>query len=123
MIGPPAFEIASQDPGVLALLGTGPVRFWTFGKAPQNETRPYAVFQTVYGTPDNSLACLPKEDNWGVQIDCYAKSVTDARNVAEALRDAFETTRNYVVSWNGEDWEQNTGLWRISFTVEFWTTR
>lgn len=120
---PQVFQIAAADAGVTGVLGSNPVRFWPFGKAPQNETRPYAVHQLVYGNPDNSLSCTPSVDLFGIQIDAYAKSVTDARNVAEALRDAFEATYNHVVSWNGEDWEQATGLYRVSFTVEFWTER
>lgn len=120
---PPAFSIAAANAGVTAVLGSNPVRFYPFGKAPQNETRPYAIQQLIYGNPDNSLSCVPSIDNFGVQIDCYAKTVTDARNVAAALRDAFEETYNHIVSWNGEDWEVSTGLYRVSFTVEFWTDR
>lgn len=122
-MGPPVFTIAAANLGVTNVLGSNPVRFWPFGKAPQNEARPYAVYQIVYGTPDNSLACQPSIDNWGVQIDAYAKTVTDARNVAAALRDAFELTYNYVTAWNGEDWEVSTGLFRVSMTIEFWTER
>jgi hypothetical protein len=94
-----------------------------FGYAPQNEVRPYAVWQVVYGNPDNSLSCVPKEDLYGVQFDCYAKTASDAREVAEVLRDAYEASYNPVTAWNGEDWEPATGLWRVSFIVEFWTRR
>lgn len=121
---PPAFAIAAADPAVDALLTSGgKTRFWPFGHAPQDEVRPYAVWQTVYGNPVNSLACLPSEDLYGVQVDAYAKDPDDARAVAEVLRNAFEASYNHVVSYNGEDWEAATGLWRVSFTVEFWTER
>lgn len=120
---PPVFQVAAEDPGVTALLGTNPVRFWPFGRAPQNEVRPYAFHQLVYGNPDNSLSCIPTEDLFGIQIDAYAKTVSDARNVAQALRDAFEAQHHPITSFNGEDWEQSTGLYRVSFTVEFWTER
>ena len=43
-------------------------------------------------------------------------------DVAEALREAMEPA-GYVVALNGEMWEQNTGLYRVSFTVEFWQDR
>ena len=120
---PPVFTIAAQSPAVTAVLGSHPVRYYPFGKVPQNETRPYAVWQVVYGAPDNSLSCVPTEDSYGVQVDAYAKTATDAREVAAALRDAFEESFNHVVSWNGEFWESATGLYRVSFTAEFWTTR
>lgn len=119
---PPVYQIASQSAGVLAVLGTPP-RFTPFGKIRQDVSKPYAVWQTVYGNPDNSLSCIPTEDLFGVQVDCYAKEATDARNVAEALRDAFESSYNPVTAWNGEFWETATGLYRVSFTAEFWTTR
>lgn len=71
---------------VLAVLGTNPTRLWPFGRAPQNEARPYAVHQLVYGTPDNSLSCVPTEDNFGIQIDAYAKTVTAARRCRSPAR-------------------------------------
>jgi hypothetical protein len=121
---PPVFEIAAASPGVVSLLGAAPgTRLWPFGHAQQSQARPYAIWQTVYGNPDNSLSCVPSEDLYGVQVDCYAKTATDARSVAGALRDAYEATYNHVTAWNGEDWDQSTGLYRVSFTVEFWTER
>ena len=119
---PDVFNIAKQSSAVTGVLGNPP-RFYPFGQARQNEPRPYAVWQVVYGNPDNSLSCIPKEDMTGCQIDAYAKTPTDAREVAAALRDAFEETYNHVVSFNGEFWEANTGLYRVSFTAEFWTVR
>lgn len=127
---PPVYQIAKDSAAVTALLGNPP-RLFLFGHAQQSTARPYAVWQLVYGSPDNSLSCVPTEDNYGVQFDCYAGKVGGsssdgaslARDVAAALRDAYEETYNHVVSWNGEFWEQVTGLYRVSFTVEFWTER
>jgi hypothetical protein len=120
---PDIFQIAAGNTAVTALLGTTPAtRFWPFGNAPQDETRPYAVHQLVYGSPVNTLGCVPGADNFGVQVDVYAKTVSAARSVTEALRDAFEL-HGHIVAWNGEFWEPATGLFRISFTVEFWTDR
>ena len=124
---PPVFEIAKQSAAVLALLGSNPTRLWPFAIAPQKGSPgygvPYAVHQLVYGTPVNTLSCIPRADNFGIQIDVYAKTATDAREGAAALRDAYEASHNPVVAWNGEDWEQATGLYRVSFTVEFWPDR
>lgn len=122
-MNPPVFSIAVASPAVLAVLGSAPTRLWPFGQAPQNEARPYAVWQIVAGAPGNSLSCIPKEDLFTVQFDAYAKAVSGARAVAEVLRDAYEASYNPVTSWNGEDWEQATGLWRVSFSVDFWTRR
>ena len=127
---PPAYQIASANAAVTALLGTPP-RLYLAGHAKQNTIRPYATWQIIYGNPDNSLSCVPSEDNYGVKFDSYAGRVGGtpsdgaslAREVAAALRDAYEATYNQVVAWNGEFWEQATGLYRVSFTVEFWTER
>lgn len=122
MAYPPVFTLATGSTAVTSLLGTSPTRFWPFGIAVQDTSRPYAVHQLIYGTPENSLSCPANIDMLGIQFDSYAKSVTAARNVAEALREAMEPA-GYVVALNGEMWEQNTGLYRVSFTVEFWQDR
>jgi hypothetical protein len=118
----PIFQICAAYPPLVAVLGDDPVRFWPFGEAPQNETRPYAVWQTMYGEPDNHLNQRPLLDRWGIQVDAYAKTASAARGVAEVIRDAIEDDC-YVVSWNGEFKDVPTGLFRYSFTVEFMTTR
>lgn len=124
---PPVFSIATASTAVTNTLGSSPTRLWPFGKAPQPGAPgygvPYAVHQLVYGSPDNSLSCVPSEDNFGIQLDVYATDAEGARGAAATLRDAFEESFNHVIAWNGEDWEKDTGLYRLSFTVEFWTQR
>lgn len=128
----PVFEIAKDSAGVIALLktGTGPVRFFPFGEAPQAVAKPYAVFQTAYGSPDNVLSCQPSMDTWGVQVDAYATTVKQSRDVAQALINAFELagisdpdTAVQVVNYNGEFIDEDTNLRRFSFTVEFMAQR
>jgi hypothetical protein len=119
---PDIFTDAAVDARVQELLGSEPVRFWPFSYAPQNEQRPYALHQLVYGTPENTLACAPDIDQFGVQVDAYARTVTEARSVAEALRDALENVC-HLVAYNGEGWEIDTGLYRVGLTFEYWTKR
>lgn len=123
---PPIFTYATASTAVTTLLGSTPTRFWPFGSAPQKGQpgygEPYAVWQLVYGNPANYLGNLPDSDNTGIQVDAYATTVTQARNVMTALRDAFEP-HGYVVAYNGEDRDAPSGLYRASFTVEFWTDR
>lgn len=124
---PPIFPIASSSPHVVSLLGSSPVRFYPFSRAPgPNEpgyAKPYAVHQMVYGTPENTLSCQPDIDMAGLQIDVYADSAESAREVSDALRDAIEGANNHVVSYNGEEIETETGLYRVGFTAEFWSYR
>lgn len=122
-MNPDLFTIATASPAVLALLGSNPTRLWPAGRAPQNQARPYAVHQVIYGTPENSLSCPATLDNVGIQVDAYAPELGDARAVARALRDAIETAGFHVVALNGETWEANTGLYRVSFTAELWVTQ
>jgi hypothetical protein len=121
-VNAPIFALVAAAPAATALLGTSPVRFFLFGEAPQTVTKPYAVWQTVYGSPENKLDGAPDNDRWGVQVDVYADSASGARAVAEAIRDAVEPEA-YVVSWNGEFREPDTRLYRYSFTTEFLTPR
>jgi hypothetical protein len=123
---PAIFEIVTASSGVTALLGTNPTRFWSFGAAPRTEAgvapKPYAVWQLVYGSPENTLSCVPASDRFGVQVDAYARTAVQARAIARALRDALETSA-YVVAYNGEDYEPDTELYRYGFTTEFMTDR
>jgi hypothetical protein len=129
---PPIFAIASADSSVQAIIGGGgpddPVRLWPFAEAPRDEQGnvahgvPYAVWQLITGTPANYLGNTPDVDTYGVQIDCYSESVSVSRELAQALRDCLEP-HGYVTSWNGEWRDQPTGLFRITFSMEFITTR
>lgn len=119
---PPIFQLVSASAAVKALIGTSPVRFYLFGEATQATPKPYAVWQMVYGSPENYLAQLPDIDNLGVQIDSYATTASGARAVTAAIRDALEPAA-YVVNWRGEEKDVPTGLYRSSFDVEFWTPR
>jgi hypothetical protein len=129
---PPAFSIAASDNSVKALLGPGtagnPVRFWAFGEAPRDAQgnpaggTPYAVWQIITGSAENYIDKIPDIDSHSIQIDCYSNSFSNSRDVAKALRDAMEP-HAYVTAWNGEFRDQPTGLYRVSFTMEFLTPR
>lgn len=125
---PPIAQIAQADADVRAVLktGNGPVRFWPFADAPQKGNPgyglPYAVFQTVTGTPENYLGERPDIDSMTEQVDVYAATVASARAVAQALRDAFEGVA-HITAWRGESVDPDTDLRRFSFDVEFWTPR
>jgi hypothetical protein len=121
----PIYALAAASSTVVGLLktGTGPLRFYLFGEADQKTERPYAVWQTVGGSPENYINQRPDSDDWSTQVDVYAKdSATQARNIAYALIDAFEGSA-YVTSYNGEYREAETRLYRFSFTVDWITHR
>lgn len=120
---PDIFQYVSASAAVRTLLGTSPVRFWPFGMSPQKGQAgygvPYSVWQMPYGTPENYLNQLPDIDNLGAQIDVYGETSASARAAAVAIRDSVEPF-GHVVSYNGEEKDSATGLYRVGFTVEFW---
>lgn len=118
----PVYQLATASPDVLALLGTTPTRFYPFGEAEEGVETPYAVWQLVYGSPYNLLGDAPREDSFGIQIDCYADTGDDASELSDALRESFEGD-GYVVAFNGEWREADTRLFRVSFTVAFISAR
>lgn len=77
----------------------------------------------MYGTPENTLSCVPDTDHVGIQIDAYGKTATEARNVADAIRNAIEASQNIIASYNGEGKDDPTGLYRVTFTADFWVDR
>ncbi len=119
---PPIFATAAADAAVTALIGSSPVRFFPAGEAPQDVARPYATWQIVSGTPENYLDKAPDIDRFTVQVDVWAQTVTSARNVAAALRDAFEPEA-HVVAWRGEDVDATTSNHRYSFDIDWFVSR
>lgn len=124
IVSPPIFARANADATVRSLLKAagGALRFYLFGEADQKTVRPYAVWQTVGGSPENYINQTPDADDWATQVDVYALTPESARQIAFALIGAFEPAA-YVTSYNGEYREAETRLYRFSFTVDWITHR
>lgn len=118
---PPVYRLVRDDASVQAVLGTEP-RVYPFGQAPQFPVRPYAVWQVISGAPENYINDAPNTDSFGVQVDVYADTAAEVRSCGLALRTAIERGA-HVVSWRGEDKEDDTNLYRLSFDADFWTSR
>jgi hypothetical protein len=121
---PPISALVATYPPAVALLktGTGPIRFYMFGEANQNTPRPYAVWQTIGGSPENYINQRPDVDDWVCQVDVYALTASSARTIAYTLIEAMEGAA-YVTSYTIEMKEPDTNLFRLGFIVEFMTTR
>jgi hypothetical protein len=115
---PPLFQVCAADSDVQTLLGVGPTRLWPFGEADPSPTYPYAVWQTIAGSPQNYLGQTPDVDFFGLQIDVYARTAEDARAVARALRGAIEPVA-YVTAYIGEFRDTITRNFRYSFSVDW----
>ena len=116
---PPIFQLCSQAAAVTALLGTGAnLRLYSFGEAPQDVAKPYAVWQLVNGAPENYLAGRPDADGFTLQVDVYGMTGTSVRQVRDAIRDAIELSA-YVTRWGGEGRDPATKNYRASFDVDW----
>ncbi|MDI2594110.1 DUF3168 domain-containing protein [Pseudomonas sp. 681] len=117
----PINAVCAADPGVVALLGS-PIRLYPFGDAPDKVAKPYAVWQTIGGDPENYLAGRPDIDGFTLQVDVYADTGSSARAVAEAVRDAIEL-KAYIIRWGGDSRDPATKNYRYSFDVSWFVPR
>lgn len=118
----PALYQTLDTPDVRALIGD-PLRLFSFGDAGDGPVaKPYVLWQTVGGEPENYLGDRPEVDRFSVQIDVYATDGKKAREVVAAIVPLIET-RAYVVSWNGEFRDYETKLYRVSFDVDWFVHR
>lgn len=120
---PPVYAALKDDAVVRAVFGDD-IRVYSFGSAPDDVQKPYALWQLVAGSPENYLDGVPDVDSFIVQIDVYCSSSSSApaREGAKAIRDALELVA-YVVSWRGESRDAETKDYRYSFDVDFLTPR
>jgi hypothetical protein len=114
----PLFVAIKASSAVTNLIGTSPVRFYAFGEAPATVAKPYAVYRTVYGSPENVLDGIPATDSFGFQIDAYGLTGASAGALSAALRAAIETYA-YVTAYNGDGRDPDTKNYFDSFTVDW----
>lgn len=119
---PPLFARLRDTPAVTALIGTNPVRAYPFGGSPAKGTtgygEPYIVWQSVSGGPDNYINQRPVTDDFTIQVDAYATTASQARNVAQAVRDAVESVA-YVVAYREMGKDPDTALYRYSMDIDW----
>lgn len=119
---PPIFSVCAANAGVQTSLGVSPTRLYPSGEAPSGVALPYAVWQMVTGIPQNYLGKAPDIDSFTVQIDVFAATATEARNAAEALRDAIEPNA-HITAWRGESRDAETRNYRYSFDLDWFVPR
>ncbi len=118
----PLFDAIKASSAVTNLIGTSPVRFYSFGDAPATVTKPYAVYRTVYGSPDNILEGTPGSDTFGFQIDAYGLTGASVEALSIALRAAIEPFA-YITAYNGDGRDPDTKNYFDSFTVDWMKVR
>jgi|ERR1044071_444452 hypothetical protein len=119
---PPIYAALAAYAPLTALIGTAPVRAYPFGEAPQDVARPYIVWRTIGGEPENYLGQRPDMDGFSLQVDIYANTASSARAAALQARDAIEGVA-YITAWYGEDRDSETKSYRYSFGVDWLVAR
>lgn len=119
---PPIFETCSSNSQVTDVFGSSPCRIYPFGEAPQDATLPYAVWQTIGGVPENALNTAPDIDSFTIQVDVVAETGEAARNGAEEIRDAIESSC-HVVNWLGEGRDLDTRKFVVGFIADWFVDR
>jgi hypothetical protein len=119
---PPIFDLCNADATVLGLLKSlgGQLRVYPFGFADQKGydlTKPYLVWQTIGGAPDNKLeggaAC---SDLVVTQLDVYSDDVDTNRAVVNAVENAINNDC-HITGYVNEELEQDTQLYRSNFSA------
>ncbi len=114
----PLFDAIKASSAVTNLIGASPVRFYAFGDAPATVTKPYVVYRTAYGSPENVLDGSPSSDSFGFQIDAYGLTGSSVEALSIALRAALEPVA-YVTAFNGDGRDPDTKNYFDSFTVDW----
>lgn len=125
---PPVYQ-SLDVPAVRALLktGTGPLRIYPFGQAPQGTELPYVVWSIRGGSPENFLNQTPDIDQLPVRFDVYAaptiaQGTAKAIAVAKAVRDVVEQYA-HITAWIGDGVDPDTKNLRITFIADWWIKR
>ena len=119
---PPIFVTCKAVSAVTDLIGTSPMRLYQFGKAPQGVSKPYAVWRSISGGPENYISNVPDHDLYAIQVDVYDATDAGARAVAQALRDAIEPVA-HITRWGGESIDPETGSYTYSFDIDWHVSR
>lgn len=118
---PPIYRTLQADADVRAILGDRP-RVYRMGEAPQKAAVPYAVWQVVAGTPENTLSETPSHDRAGVQIDVYSATDAGCADAAAAIRDRMEQV-SHMTAYRTLPRDLETKNFRISMDFDFWLAR
>ena len=115
---PPIFATVYADATVRSYIGSGPCRFYHWGEAPENVALPYVTWYLIGGAPENAFNQAPDTDNYSTQIDVWANNGSDARAVAQAIRDAIEPAA-HITRWGPTGRDQDTRHYRYSFDADW----
>lgn len=109
----PFFAICSADATVTGLLGKKiyPLR------APENVVRPYAVYRTVSGLPEEYVDKVPDYERQGLMVEVFAEEYNEARAIAEAVENAVNPYS--VITGFEDDFDDATLSYMAVLTLDW----
>lgn len=110
------------DNAVTAIIGSNPMRAYRHGNAPQDTSKPYIVYSSISGVPENTLSETPNVDKFSIQVDCYHQTDSGVQSLATAVRDALEVI-GYMSNIPIDERESETKLFRVVMDFDIWLTR
>ncbi|MPW44803.1 DUF3168 domain-containing protein [Acinetobacter guerrae] len=116
----PIFRTLNADVAVKAILGND-LRVYE-DIAPLNTAVPYAVWQEVGGSAENSLDCSAKTDHVMYQVIVYDTNQKRAYEAREVIRKALET-QSYILNPRISHYENDTKLYARGFDANWFLSR
>lgn len=121
-MNPDIFPILNASTAVRLLLGSNPLRFYPWGRAPENVRKPYAVYSVYNANPENYLDQVPDIDNKGTQITIYADTADKVESCFIAIRDALEP-HGHMLNFSTPALDADTNLYSCLMEFDFWDAR
>lgn len=115
----PLYDLCAADAQLSAMLSddTG-LKVGEFD-ADNFANAPYVCWQTITATTEQYLDDPSDMDNLHVQIDVYAKSKGDCRQIASLVRQVIEH-ECYIEDYTGVIKDTETNLYRISLDTSWY---
>lgn len=119
----PIFTLLAANASITALVGTNPVRVWE-DTVPDDlaDQRPYIVWGTVGGAPENYMGDLPGIDSARLQVDVYSTTKAQARALAKLVRNTLESSM-HMIGTPISLYEPDTKLHRYLLEFQIWQNR
>jgi hypothetical protein len=111
---------ASND--VKALMGSDPMRVYSFSQAPKDSAVPYVTYSVIGGQPQNEMDKSPSVDIASTQVDIWAATEEQSAACFEAIRDVLEEAA-HMTSFSVVDIDPETKLYHRSMDFDFFEDR
>lgn len=108
----PLYELCAANPELAALLTDDVGLKVSEFEADSSVTAPYVCWQIINANPHTCLSGQSQTDHLYVQIDVYANSKDQVRNISGLLRTTIEQ-HCFVVDFTGVERDPFTNLYRI----------